>query len=87
MFLDARQEKTERGTYDGLRTFNVPDTQFNLGGEWDVPFLRGLTVTGRAIHTGGYFSDQANKVSGASWTRYDAGLAMRLPHPGTASPW
>jgi iron complex outermembrane recepter protein len=86
MFLDARQEKTERGTYDGLRTFNVPDTQFNLGGEWDVPFLRGLTVTGRAIHTGGYFSDQANKVSGASWTRYDAGARYTFASPWNSKP-
>jgi iron complex outermembrane receptor protein len=86
MFLDARQEKTERGTYDGLRTFNVPDTQFNLGGEWDVPFLRGLTVTGRSIHTGGYFTDQANKVAGASWTRYDAGARYTFASPWNSKP-
>lgn len=82
MYLDARQEKTQNGTFDGFRTFNVPDTQFNLGGEWDVPIMRGLTLTGRAIHTGSYSVDQANKVSGASWTRYDAGARYTF-----ASPW
>lgn len=82
MFIDARQETTQNGTYDGLRTFNVPDVQVNIGGEWDVPFLRGLTLTGRAIHTGAYYADQANRVAGASWTRYDAGARYTF-----ASPW
>ncbi|MDB5619893.1 MAG: TonB-dependent siderophore receptor [Tardiphaga sp.] len=82
MFLDARQEKTDNATYGGFRTFNVPDTQFNLGGEWDVPFLRGLTLTGRAIHTSEFFADQANRITGASWTRYDAGARYTF-----ASPW
>ena len=43
MFIDARQEKTQGGLFDGYRTFSVPDTQLNLGGEWDLPFVRGLT--------------------------------------------
>jgi iron complex outermembrane receptor protein len=86
MFLDARQEKTQNGTYDGFRSFNVPDTQVNIGGEWDVPLLRGLTVTGRAIHTGEYFSDQANKVVGTSWTRYDAGARYTFASPWNSKP-
>jgi iron complex outermembrane receptor protein len=82
MYLDARQEKTQNGTFDGFKTFNAPDTQFSLGGEWDVPFMRGLTLTGRAVHNGSYFVDQANKVAGASWTRYDLGARYTF-----ASPW
>lgn len=86
MFIDARQETTQNGVYDGLRTFNVPDTQVNIGGEWDVPFLRGLTLTGRAIHTGAYYTDQANRVAGASWTRYDAGARYTFASPWNAKP-
>lgn len=86
MFLDARQETTQNGIYDGLRTFNVPDTQVNIGGEWDVPFLRGLTLTGRAIHTGTYYVDQANRIPGASWTRYDAGARYTFASPWNAKP-
>ena len=86
MFLDARQQRTENGTYDGKRTFNVPDTQFNLGGELDVPFIPGLTLTGRAIYTGSYWTDQANKVFGPSWTRYDAGARYTFASPWNAKP-
>lgn len=82
MFIDARQEKTQGGQYDGYRTFSVPDTQLNLGGEWDVPFVRGLTLTGRAIYTGSFFADQASTLQVASWTRYDAGARYTF-----ASPW
>jgi iron complex outermembrane receptor protein len=82
MFIDARQQKTDLGTYDGFRTFNIPGTQLNLGGEWDVPFLRGLTLTARAIHTGEAYADQANKLTVPSWTRYDAGARYTF-----ASPW
>ncbi|WP_457492049.1 TonB-dependent receptor [Tardiphaga sp. P5_C7] len=86
MFLDARQQRTERGAYDGRYAFNVPDTQFNLGGEWDVPFIPGLTLTGRAIYTGSYWSDQANTVYGPSWTRYDAGARYTFASPWNAKP-
>jgi iron complex outermembrane receptor protein len=82
MYIDARQQKTDLGTYDGFRTFNIPGTQLNLGGEWDVPFLRGLPLTARAIHTGEAFADQANKLTVPSWTRYDAGARYTF-----ASPW
>ncbi len=82
MFLDARQQKTDSGAFDGLRTFSIPDTQLNLGGEWDVPFLQGLTLTGRAIHTGSFFADQANTLMVSNWTRYDAGARYTF-----ASPW
>lgn len=86
MFIDARQQKTENATYDGKHTFNVPDTQFTLGGEWDVPFVSGLTLTGRALYTGSYWSDQANTVYGPSWTRYDAGARYTFASPWNAKP-
>jgi iron complex outermembrane recepter protein len=86
MFIDARQEKTDNVASNGRRTFGVPDTQFNLGGEWDVPFLRGLTLTGRAIYTSGFFTDQANLVSAPSWTRYDAGARYTFASPWNAKP-
>ncbi|SNT59810.1 iron complex outermembrane recepter protein [Tardiphaga sp. OK246] len=86
MFIDARQQNTENATYDGKHTFNVPDTQFTLGGEWDVPFVSGLTLTGRALYTGSYWSDQANTVYGPSWTRYDAGARYTFASPWNAKP-
>ena len=86
MFIDARQQKTNLGIYDGFRTFNIPGTQLNLGGEWDVPFLRGLTLTGRAIHTSEAFADQASKLTIPSWTRYDAGARYTFASPWNSKP-
>lgn len=86
MFINARQERTQGGKYDGYRTFSVPDTQLNLGGEWDVPFVRGLTLTGRAIYTGSFFADQVNALQVASWTRYDAGLRYTFASPWNSKP-
>ncbi|RZN18818.1 TonB-dependent siderophore receptor [Bradyrhizobium sp. Leo121] len=86
MFIDARQDKTERGQFDGYRTFGVPDTQLNLGGEWDVPFLHGLTLTGRAIYTGSFFVDQANTLLVSDWTRYDAGARYTFTAPWNNKP-
>ncbi|ABE64444.1 TonB-dependent siderophore receptor [Nitrobacter hamburgensis X14] len=86
MLIDARQEKTQAGQYDGYRTFSVPDTQLNLGGEWDLPFLRGFTLTGRAIHTGSFFSDQANSLLVSNWTRYDAGVRYTFASPWNSKP-
>lgn len=82
MFLDARQAKTLNGTFDGYRSFGIPDRQLNLGGEWDLPFVPGLTWTGRAIYTGGFFADQENKISVTDWTRFDTGLRYTF-----AAPW
>lgn len=85
-FLDARQEKTQGGTFNGYRTFSVPDTQLNLGGELDLPFVPGLTWTGRAIYTGGFFADQANLIKVPDWTRYDTGIRYTFIGPWQKKP-
>ncbi len=71
--IDARQTRTEGGLYDGRRAPGVPRTQLNLDGEWDVPGVPGLTLTGRAIHTSREAVDLANTQRIPGWTRYDLG--------------
>ncbi|MGN6463820.1 MAG: TonB-dependent siderophore receptor [Pseudolabrys sp.] len=82
MFLDARQTKTQGGLNDGKRTFGVSDLQLNMGAEWDTPFIRGLTLTGRMIYTGGFYADAGNTLSVSDWTRFDLGARYTF-----ASPW
>ena len=86
MFIDARQAKTQGGTFDGYRSFQIPDTQLNLGAEWDVPFVRGLTLTGRAIYTGTFFADQANTIPVPDWTRFDTGIRYTFVGPWRNKP-
>ena len=86
MFIDARQAKTQGGIFDGYRSFQIPDTQLNLGAEWDVPFVRGLTLTGRAIYTGTFFADQANTIPVPDWTRFDTGIRYTFVGPWRNKP-
>ena len=60
-------------TLNGNRAIGVPKRQFNLGGEWDVPMLAGLTLNGRVTYTSGQYADAANTLSLSSWTRFDVG--------------
>jgi iron complex outermembrane receptor protein len=72
--LNARQLDTGANLTNGLKATGVPDVQLNLGAEWDAPFLRGLTFSGRAIYTSLQYLDAANTQSIPSWTRFDAGV-------------
>ncbi|MFD0935156.1 TonB-dependent receptor [Methylobacterium trifolii] len=74
--IDAKLVNTVGGQFDGRAAPGVPDTAFNLYGEYDLPpwLAPGLTVTGRAIYTSSMFYNQANTQSVPDWTRFDAGL-------------
>jgi iron complex outermembrane receptor protein len=69
--LDAEQVKTVNGTNNGKDVLGVPDTQFNLGGEWDVPNVQGLTLTARTVYTASQYADGGNTQQLPSWTRVD----------------
>jgi iron complex outermembrane receptor protein len=72
--LDGELTKTATAANLGNRPIGVPPVQLNLGAEWDVPWLRGLTLTGALIHTGKQFVNTANTQSLPDWTRLDLGL-------------
>lgn len=72
-FLNGQLVRTAGGTNDGHTAPGVPDIQLNIGGEWDTPFLRGLTLTGRAIYTSEQYYDAANRQQIPVWVRFDLG--------------
>lgn len=74
--IDARLLHTQGGLTDGRRARGVPKKNLNLGAEWDVPQLAGLTFTLRGVYTGSAFIDATNTAArqAPSWTRFDAGL-------------
>lgn len=78
--IDAVQVRTEdadgdgRGDLDGRKATGVPDWQVNLGGEWDVRALPGLTLTGRMIYTSRQYVDPDESRTIPGWTRYDVGV-------------
>ncbi|MBV6286811.1 TonB-dependent receptor [Pseudomonas aegrilactucae] len=73
MFIDSELTGTTGGVYDGNRAPATPEYNVNLGAEWDVPGMQGLTLTGRGIHSSSQYLDQANSKQVDSWERYDVG--------------
>lgn len=71
--LDAELSKTQNGTDDGNEPIGVPKTQANIGGEWDVPGLEGLTLTSRVTYTSRQYANTGNTLDIPSWTRLDLG--------------
>lgn len=51
----------------------VADFTANANIEWDLPFVPGMTLTGRAVHTSDQWVDTANTLEINDWTRFDVG--------------
>jgi len=81
-FMRGTLTRTAGGAFDGNRAIGVPDAQVNLGGEWDLPFLPGATLTGRVIYTASQYYNAANSQSIPSWTRVDLGARYRTRMAG-----
>lgn len=80
--LEAELERTAGGRFDGNDVPGVANVAFNLYGEYDVDWLTpGLTLTGRVVHTGSTWYDQANTQKIDDWTRVDAGLRYAFTGP------
>src|SRR5690606_6199338 len=61
-FMDAKLTKTPGGVDEGKRAPGVPERTFSLGLDWDTPWVRGLSVNGRVIHTSSVYLDNPNTV-------------------------
>jgi iron complex outermembrane receptor protein len=71
--LNAKQLDTNLGATDGYRPIGVPAYLFNIGGEYDLPWVPGLTFTAAWVHTGNQYLDAANKLSIPAWDTFDLG--------------
>ena len=72
----TRGEQTKvasTSTNNGKTAAGVPKWTANLGSEWDLPWVPGLTLSGRMVYTSSQYLDAANKLPIASWTRFDVG--------------
>ncbi|MBF8700849.1 TonB-dependent receptor [Pseudomonas putida] len=73
MYIDSELTDTIGGAYDGNRAPATPEYNVNLGAEWDVPGVNGLTLTARGIHSSSQYLDQNNSKKIDGWERYDLG--------------
>jgi iron complex outermembrane receptor protein len=63
----------KQGANDGNRGVGVPEFQYNVSADWDVPGVQGLAVNGLMLRTGGQYYDSANDLGIPAWTRFDLG--------------
>lgn len=75
--LDGEITKTPNAATLGKSPIGVPTVQFNLGGEWDAPFVSRLTIIGNVFYTGDQFVNAVNTQNIPSWTRIDLGGRYR----------
>ncbi|WP_246161152.1 TonB-dependent receptor [Bradyrhizobium sacchari] len=71
--LDGTLTKTAVAANLGNTPIGVPNVQANIGAEWDLSWMRGLTLNGAVVYTGRQFVDTANKQPIPDWTRLDLG--------------
>lgn len=79
--------KTAGGASDGRKAIGVPEFTANLGLEYDVPAVPGLTLTGRYIYTDSAWVDLANTQRVPSWKRIDIGARYATRVNGVATTW
>ncbi|MGJ7610384.1 MULTISPECIES: TonB-dependent receptor [unclassified Variovorax] len=72
-FNDAKLTQTAGNVNRGNDAAGVPKRTFNLGLDWDLPGVPGLSLNGRVINTSSVYADAANRLSVPSWTRLDIG--------------
>ncbi|MDR0279441.1 MAG: TonB-dependent siderophore receptor [Paucimonas sp.] len=71
--LDGELTRSATAANRGNKPVGVPEVQANIWGEWDTPWIEGVTLTGGAIYTGRQYVNQANTQELDAWTRIDAG--------------
>ncbi|MEX0695367.1 MAG: TonB-dependent siderophore receptor, partial [Rhodospirillales bacterium] len=72
-FTEGKLTKTANGTNEGNTAVGVPEVQANLGVEWDVPGIDGLTFLGRSLYTSSSYVNAANTQEIPDWWRLDIG--------------
>lgn len=72
-WMDAEMTRTNSAATTGKDPVGVPRMTANVGLEWDVPTLAGVTLTAAAIHTGSVYADGTNATRVSGWTRFDFG--------------
>ena len=73
-YIDARLTRTAGGVNQGNYAIGIPPFQLVAGGEWDLPFLKGLTVLGRLVYDSASYIDQMNVQQVPDWAQVNLGV-------------
>ncbi|GAB4058916.1 TonB-dependent receptor [Uliginosibacterium sediminicola] len=83
-YTQGKQVRAATASNNGKKAPGVPEWTANLGGEWDTPYLSGLTLDTRLIYTDSQYLDAANTLQIPSWTRWDLGARYSTRIAGKA---
>lgn len=83
-FIQARLSRTAGGVNQGNKPYGTPERAFNVGLDWDTPWVKGLSLNGRAAYTSEVFVNNDNRLRVPGWTRYDIGARYRTAVAGKA---
>lgn len=78
MLLDARLTQTAGGIFDGRKAPASSDVTLKLGAEWDTPFVKALTLTGRVNFFSGQYINEANTQAIPAYTLVGVGARYRF---------
>ncbi|RXN82752.1 TonB-dependent siderophore receptor [Achromobacter aloeverae] len=76
-FIDPKLTKTGDDT-EGNKAPGVPKYTAVLGGEWDLPWVSGLTLQGRVNHAGTQYLDAENTQKLKPYTTLDLGVRYAM---------
>ncbi|TSH93117.1 TonB-dependent receptor [Verticiella sediminum] len=81
-FIDSELTKTQGGLNQGNRPSGVPTSTYNLGLDWDTPWVDGLSLNGRVIRTSSVYLNNNNTLGLSGYTRLDVGARYRTEIAG-----
>ncbi|NYT36576.1 TonB-dependent receptor [Allopusillimonas soli] len=81
-FTQGKLTKTQGGINEGNTAPGVPSRTFNLGLDWDTPWVAGLSLNGRVSHTSSTYISSANTLRLPSVTTFDVGARYRTDVAG-----
>lgn len=82
---DARITRSPASAVKGNKPVGVSPVQANLGIEYALPVLKGLSVNSQISYSGKQYVNQLNTQSVSSWTTVDMGAAYKTPVYGTTA--
>lgn len=83
-FTSAKLTRTQGGVNQGNTATGVPKINYNLGLDWDTPWVQGLSLNGRVVSSSFVYRDVANTLSTSGWTRLDLGARYATKLAGKA---
>jgi len=81
-FVESELTKTQGGVNKGNRPAGVPASTYNLGLDWDTPWVQGLSLNGRVIRTSSVYLNNDNTLGLPGYTRFDLGARYRTEIAG-----